>query len=159
MPQIWLRPFIRWNLWARAARPVKARTANAAGCAAAVNAALTALLAFYAFGPIRLLEQRVSHACRTRHCRPADRRIHGTGRTSHFHYRQPGRRLRRRPLPRGQPCGKAAATAYCKSRDFQQAVSFQKVDKDEITGAIPVTPASACRGGSCDRYVAIVCSR
>ena len=64
-----------------------------------------------------------------------------------------------RCLANGQPCGKAAATAYCKSRDFRQAVSFQQVDKDEITGAIPVTPASACRGGNCDRYVAIVCSR
>lgn len=62
-----------------------------------------------------------------------------------------------RCLANGQRCGAAAATAYCKSREFQAAVSFQKVDKDEITGAIP-TPTSACRGG-CDQYVAIVCSR
>ena len=42
-----------------------------------------------------------------------------------------------RCLANGVPCGAAAAAAYCKSKDFQQAVSFQKVDKDEITGAIP----------------------
>ena len=41
----------------------------------------------------------------------------------------------------------------------QQAVSFQKVDKDEITGAIPATTSHTCRGGNCDQYVAIVCSR
>lgn len=64
-----------------------------------------------------------------------------------------------RCLANGQPCGAAAATAYCKSRDFQQAMSFQKVDKDEITGAIPTTTAQTCRGGICDQYVAIVCSR
>ena len=64
-----------------------------------------------------------------------------------------------RCLANGQPCGAAAATAYCKSRDFQQAMSFQKLDKDEITGAVPTTTAQTCRGGSCDQYVAIVCSR
>ncbi len=64
-----------------------------------------------------------------------------------------------RCLAGGQPCGAAAATAYCKSRDFAQAVSFQKVDKDEITGAVPTTTAQTCRGGNCDQYVAIVCSR
>jgi len=64
-----------------------------------------------------------------------------------------------RCLAGGQRCGAAAATAYCKSRDFQQAVSFQKVDKDEITGAVPTTTGSTCRGGDCDQYVAIVCKR
>jgi hypothetical protein len=64
-----------------------------------------------------------------------------------------------RCLANGSPCGSAAAAAYCKSRDFQQAVSFQKVDKDEITGAIPATTSHTCRGGNCDQYVAIVCSR
>ena len=42
-----------------------------------------------------------------------------------------------RCLASGARCGTAAATAYCKSRAFAQAVSFRKVDKDEITGAIP----------------------
>ena len=64
-----------------------------------------------------------------------------------------------RCLANGQPCGTAAATAYCKSRDFAQAASFQKVDKDEITGAVPSSTPSTCRGGDCDQYVAIVCTR
>src|SRR5262245_41847805 len=64
-----------------------------------------------------------------------------------------------RCLATGQPCGTAAATSYCKSRDFAQAVSFRKVDKDEITGAVPANPAQSCRGGDCDQFVAIVCSR
>ena len=64
-----------------------------------------------------------------------------------------------RCLSKGQPCGAAAATTYCKSRDFQKAVSFQKVDKDDITGAVPTNTAQSCRGGNCDQYVAIVCSR
>ena len=64
-----------------------------------------------------------------------------------------------RCLANGVPCGAAAATAYCKSSEFPQAVSFQKVDKDEITGAIPATTSQTCRGGTCDQFVAIVCSR
>ena len=63
-----------------------------------------------------------------------------------------------RCLASGANCGVAAATAYCKSREFAQAVSFSKVDKDEITGAVPTAP-TACRGGGCDEYVAIVCTR
>ncbi len=42
-----------------------------------------------------------------------------------------------RCLAAGDKCGTAAATAYCKSREFAQASSFRKVDKDEITGAVP----------------------
>jgi hypothetical protein len=64
-----------------------------------------------------------------------------------------------RCLANGAPCGAAAAAAYCKSKDFQQAVLFQKVDKDEITGGIPAITSQTCRGGTCDQYVAIVCSR
>jgi hypothetical protein len=64
-----------------------------------------------------------------------------------------------RCLANGQPCGAAAAASYCRSKDFAQAVSFQKVDKDDITGAIPSATAQTCRGGTCDEYVAIVCSR
>src|SRR5712691_3965264 len=62
-----------------------------------------------------------------------------------------------RCLATGASCGAAVATAYCRSRDFAQAASFRKVDRDEITGAVP-TP-SACRGGSCGEFVAIECSR
>ena len=63
-----------------------------------------------------------------------------------------------RCLASGAHCGAAAATAYCKSREFAQAVSYSKVDKDDITGAVP-TGTQACRGGSCDEFVAIVCTR
>ncbi len=63
-----------------------------------------------------------------------------------------------RCLANGQPCGAAAAAAYCKSREFAHALSYNKVDKDEITGAVP-TSSPMCRGGQCDDFVAIVCSR
>ncbi len=42
-----------------------------------------------------------------------------------------------RCLASGAPCGAAAAAAYCRSRDFAQAGSYRKVDRDEITGAVP----------------------
>ena len=63
-----------------------------------------------------------------------------------------------RCLASGSLCGSAAATAYCKSREFAQATSFHKVDKDDITGAIPVTD-NACGGGVCEQFVAIECTR
>jgi hypothetical protein len=63
-----------------------------------------------------------------------------------------------RCLASGARCGAAAATAYCKSREFSQAVSYRKVDKDEITGAIPATGRD-CRGGICEQFVAIECQR
>jgi hypothetical protein len=62
-----------------------------------------------------------------------------------------------RCLASGERCGTAAATAYCKSRSFAQAVSFRQIDRDEITGAIPAN--GGCKGNSCDQYVAIECSR
>ena len=62
-----------------------------------------------------------------------------------------------RCLASGAACGKAAATALCKARDFAQAISYRKVDKDEITGAVP--KANSCRGGACDEFVAIECTR
>lgn len=63
-----------------------------------------------------------------------------------------------RCLASGANCGKVAASAYCKSRDFAQATSFRQIDKDEITGAIPAN-AGGCKGGSCEAFVAIECSR
>jgi hypothetical protein len=63
-----------------------------------------------------------------------------------------------RCLASGAHCGAAAATAYCKSRQYVQAASFRKVDKEEITGAIPAN-SGACRGGNCDQFVAIECTR
>jgi hypothetical protein len=63
-----------------------------------------------------------------------------------------------RCLATGATCGVAVATAYCKSRDFAQLQSFHKVDRDEITGAVRGSSES-CRGGSCDEFVAIECTR
>jgi hypothetical protein len=63
-----------------------------------------------------------------------------------------------RCLASGAHCGSAAATAYCKSREFAQASSFRKVDKEDITGAIPVN-GNDCRGGNCEQFVAIECTR
>jgi hypothetical protein len=58
-----------------------------------------------------------------------------------------------RCLASGASCGMAVATAYCRSREFSQAASFRKVDRDEITGAIPTAT------GRVDEFVAIECSR
>ncbi len=63
-----------------------------------------------------------------------------------------------RCLASGAKCGTAAATAYCKTKEFAQATSFRQVDKDEITGAIP-TNTGSCKGGSCEQFVAIECTR
>jgi hypothetical protein len=62
-------------------------------------------------------------------------------------------------LASGAPCGKAVANSYCHSREFAQATSFQKVDRDDITGAIPASAPNSCHGGNCDNFVAIECSR
>ena len=63
-----------------------------------------------------------------------------------------------RCLADGQTCGAAAATAYCQSHEFKTAESFHKVDRDDITGAVP-TSSGTCRGGHCDEFVAIECTR
>ncbi len=62
-----------------------------------------------------------------------------------------------RCLASGESCGKAAANSYCRSREFAHALSYRKVERDDITGAIPAT--GACRAATCDDFVAIECSR
>lgn len=62
-------------------------------------------------------------------------------------------------LANGAPCGHAVADSYCRSHDFAQAVSFRRVDPDDITAAIPADDAGSCQGSNCDHYVAIECSR
>jgi opacity protein-like surface antigen len=62
-------------------------------------------------------------------------------------------------LASGAACGAAAANAYCHSHEFGQALSYRKVDRDDITGAIPTSGPGSCRGASCDEFVAITCSR
>ena len=64
-----------------------------------------------------------------------------------------------RCLASGAPCGDAAANSYCRSHEYGQALSYRKVDRDDITGAIPTSGPGACRGGHCDDFVAIECSR
>ncbi len=63
-----------------------------------------------------------------------------------------------RCLAAGSACGTAAATAYCRAHEYRAAASFRKVDRDDITGAVP-TRASGCRGNACDQFVAIECDR
>jgi hypothetical protein len=63
-----------------------------------------------------------------------------------------------RCLASGDRCGAAAANSYCKHREFASALSYRKVDRDEITGAIPIGGASGCKDSNCD-VVAIVCTR
>jgi hypothetical protein len=64
-----------------------------------------------------------------------------------------------RCLASGGSCGEAVANSYCRSREFAQALSYRKVDRDDITGAIPTSGPGACHGANCDNFVAIVCSR
>jgi hypothetical protein len=63
-----------------------------------------------------------------------------------------------RCLADGQACGVTVATAYCQSQSFAQAKSFRKIERDDITGAVPTSGKNAC-AGSCDSFVAIECSR
>jgi hypothetical protein len=64
-----------------------------------------------------------------------------------------------RCLASGADCGTTVANSYCKSHEFAEALSFSKVDRDDITGAIPISGPGSCQGGSCDNFVAIVCTR
>jgi hypothetical protein len=64
-----------------------------------------------------------------------------------------------RCLATGDKCGAVAAATYCKKHEFAEAASFRKVDRDDITGAIPTGGSGGCKGNQCDNLVAIVCSR
>src|SRR3954451_16537381 len=63
-----------------------------------------------------------------------------------------------RCLAKGEPCGKTVASAYCESQSFTEVKSFRRMERDEITGAVPTSGKNAC-AGSCDSFVAIECSR
>jgi hypothetical protein len=54
-------------------------------------------------------------------------------------------------------CGTAIANSYCRSRDFEQALSYRKVDPDDVSGAVPVS--GSCQGSGCTAFVAIECAR
>ena len=62
-----------------------------------------------------------------------------------------------RCLASGAVCGTAAANAYCRNHEFAEALSYRKVERDDITGAIPST--GGCHNAGCDDFVAIECSR
>jgi hypothetical protein len=64
-----------------------------------------------------------------------------------------------RCLASGAACGAAAAAAYCRARDFEQAASYRRLERGEITGALPSSGTAACRGSVCNEYVAIECAR
>jgi hypothetical protein len=64
-----------------------------------------------------------------------------------------------RCLVAGAKCGAAAADAYCRGQQYKAAASYNGVDRDDITGAIPSDASGGCRGGRCDNLVAIVCTR
>ena len=55
-----------------------------------------------------------------------------------------------RCLASGAQCGAAAANSYCKNHEFASAASYRKVDREEITGAIPSGGGSGCKGSDCD---------
>jgi hypothetical protein len=60
-------------------------------------------------------------------------------------------------LAHGAACGAAAAAAYCQSKEFSSAASYRKIDRQEITGAVPAS--GACGRTGCEEFVAIECKR
>ena len=58
-------------------------------------------------------------------------------------------------------CGTMVANAYCHSHEYAQAISFRKVERDDITGGIPASRSDgpSCSGRRCGEFVAIECSR
>jgi hypothetical protein len=60
-------------------------------------------------------------------------------------------------LAKGDKCGAHAARFYCRSRDFNEATSFRRVDPEEITGSVP--KGDNCNHAGCIEYVAITCQR
>ncbi len=65
-----------------------------------------------------------------------------------------------RCLAAGDACGRAAATALCRSNAFASAVDFGRIEPTEITGTLPGgLPLKVCEGPSCPVKVAITCTR
>jgi hypothetical protein len=56
-------------------------------------------------------------------------------------------------------CGATVANAYCHSHEYTQALSFRKVERDDIAGAISASSTVSCTGSGCGVFVAIECSR
>jgi hypothetical protein len=62
-------------------------------------------------------------------------------------------------LATGAACGKAAAAAFCRTRDYPTVASFAKVERVEVTGTIAAIDGRACGGRGCQDLIAIVCQR
>src|SRR5262245_38082732 len=60
-----------------------------------------------------------------------------------------------RCLATGASCGAAVASAYCQARDYMEAASFRRIEREEIAGAVPTTTGTSARG----EFVAIECLR
>jgi len=63
-----------------------------------------------------------------------------------------------RCLAAGDKCGAAAAHSYCRSHEFASAASYRKVERDDVTGAVPAIGGD-CHGNKCGDLVAIFCTR
>ena len=65
-----------------------------------------------------------------------------------------------RCLAAGASCGKAAATAICRARQFAQVVNYGRINPKDITGNVPAGMRVAhCEGPACPEVVAITCAR
>lgn len=66
-----------------------------------------------------------------------------------------------RCLASNAACGTTVANAYCHSHEYAQALSFRKVEPDNIAGAITASWSDdrSCSGSRCGEFVAIECSR
>lgn len=64
-----------------------------------------------------------------------------------------------RCLSSSAPCGTVVANSYCHSHEYEQALSFRKVDRDNIAGVAPTSGPGSCQGRQCDAFVAIECAR
>src|SRR6201986_3625360 len=62
-------------------------------------------------------------------------------------------------LAKGDKCGEHAASSYCKSQNFAQALAYRSVDPDEVTGSVPKPAGGHCAHGLCGEYIAIPCQR
>jgi hypothetical protein len=62
-------------------------------------------------------------------------------------------------LATGDQCGAYAARSYCQSRDFAQALSYRRVDPNEVTGSVPKPAGENCGHAGCNEYIAITCQR
>lgn len=63
-----------------------------------------------------------------------------------------------RCLAANAACGTTVANAYCHAHEYAQALSFRKVEAEDISGTI-ATDAPSCSGSHCGEFVAIECSR